>query len=70
MTPTYGLEPGIDHLAFRSPGELLFLLDGLRLRPDAYERVRLRGRAKAEAYRASVVWPRIVSDLLREVTQV
>lgn len=67
LTPTFGLEPGIDHLTFRSPGELLFLLDGLRLRPDAYERVRLWGRAKAEGHRASVVWPRIVGDLLREL---
>jgi hypothetical protein len=67
LAPTFGLEPGIDHLTFRSPGELLFLLDGLRLRPDAYERVRLWGRAKAEGYRASVVWPRVVGDLLREL---
>jgi len=67
LTPPFGLEPGIDHLTFRSPGELLFLLDGLRLRPDAFERVRLWGRAKAEGYRASVVWPRIVGDLLREL---
>ena len=38
----------------------------LQRRPDSYDRVRLAGRAKAEAYRASVVWPRVVGDLLAD----
>ena len=37
------------------------ILIQLRLRPDAYERVRVRGRLKAEEHRASRVWPRIVA---------
>ena len=33
--------------------------------PDAFQRVRVRGRQKAEQYRASRVWPRAVRDLFR-----
>jgi hypothetical protein len=40
----------------------------LRWRPDSYERVRVRGRLKAEQHRASRVWPRIVRDLLRDLS--
>jgi hypothetical protein len=29
--------------------------------------VRIRGRLKAEEHRASVVWPRIVADLLQDI---
>jgi hypothetical protein len=67
LQPTYGLEPGIDLLEFDSVDRLQTLLIQLRRRPDAYERVRIRGRLKAEEHRASRVWPRIVRDLLADV---
>ncbi|MGI8780142.1 MAG: hypothetical protein ACR2L8_08240 [Solirubrobacteraceae bacterium] len=35
--------------------------------PPAYERVRIRGRRKAEAFRASHVYPRLVDDLLLDL---
>jgi hypothetical protein len=65
--PLCGLEPGIDFLPFDGDAELDTLLAQLRLRPDAYERVRVRGREKAEEHRASRVWPRIVHDLLQDI---
>jgi hypothetical protein len=67
LQPSYGLEPGIDLLEFDSVDRLQTLLIQLRRRPDAYERVRIRGRLKAEEHRASRVWPRIVRDLLADV---
>jgi len=67
IAPLHGLEPGIDFIAVDAQHEMGTVLHQLRRRPDAYQRVRLRGRAKAELFRASVVWPRILGDLLREL---
>jgi hypothetical protein len=67
LTPPPGLEPGIDFLPIDSREGLMALLHQLQLRPDAYERVRIRGRLKAEDHRASRVWPRIVRDLLHDL---
>jgi hypothetical protein len=67
LAPPCGLEPGIDFLEFDSTDDLLTLLYQLNRRPDAYDRVRVRGRLKAEEHRASRVWPRILWDLLHDV---
>jgi hypothetical protein len=67
LAPTCGLEPGIDFLEIDSRDHLLTLLIQLRWRPDSYERVRVRGRLKAEQHRASRVWPRIARDLLEDL---
>jgi hypothetical protein len=67
FAPTCGLEPGIDLLEAGTPELMVTLLAQLRLRPDAYERVRVRGRLKAEDHRASRVWPRLVRDLLQDL---
>jgi hypothetical protein len=67
LAPACGLEPGIDFLEIESTDGLLTLLYQLRLRPDSYDRVRVRGRLKAEEHRASRVWPRIVGDLLEDI---
>lgn len=67
LSPTHGLEPGIDFVEIRRPDELMTTLYQLRRRPDTFERIRRRGRAKAEDYRASRVWPRVIGDLLRDV---
>ena len=67
FAPTCGLEPGIDYLEAATPELMVTLLAQLRLRPDAYERIRVRGRLKAEEHRASRVWPRIVRDLLQDL---
>ena len=67
LTPPCGLEPGIDFLPLHSREHLMTLLYQLQRRPEAYERIRVRGRLKAEEHRASRVWPRIVGDLLQDL---
>jgi hypothetical protein len=67
LTPACGLEPGIDFIEIATREELTTVLHQLRARPDAYHRVRIRGRLKADAHRASRVWPRLVEDLLRDL---
>ena len=67
LSPSHGLEPGIDFLELRRPDELMTFLYQLHRRPEAFERVRLRGRVKAEDYRASRLWPRLIGDLLADV---
>jgi hypothetical protein len=67
LSPTHGLEPGIDYLEFSEPDELLSMLRTVARQPHAYRRVRVRGRRKAEQYRASVVWPRLVADAFDDV---
>jgi hypothetical protein len=67
FVPSCGLEPGIDYLPVADREGLAAALTRLALRPDAYERVRIRGRLKAEEHRASVVWPRLVHDLLEDI---
>jgi hypothetical protein len=67
LSPTHGLEPDIDYLEFAEPDQLLALLRAAVRFPRAYERVRVRGRRKAEAFRASTVYPRLLDDLLADL---
>jgi hypothetical protein len=67
LSPTHGLEPGIDYLEVRHPEELLRTVGQIHLYPDLHRRVRIRGRRKAEAFRASRVYPRLVHDLLLDL---
>jgi hypothetical protein len=67
FNPTCGLEAGIDHVLVTSREDVVATLTQLRLYPEAYERLRVRGRLKAEEHRASAVWPRLVRDLLEDV---
>ena len=67
LSPTHGLEPGIDYLEFSEPDELLSMLRTVSRHPGAYQRVRVRGRRKAEQYRAGHVWPRLVADAFADV---
>jgi len=67
MEPTRGLEPGLDHLVVTAPHELMRVLDQLAVRPRAWEPVRARGRFKAEAFRASRAWPRLLDDLAADL---
>jgi hypothetical protein len=63
LVPTRGLEPGLDHLQIEAPDQLMRILDQLAQRPGAYERVRIRGRRRAESFRASATWHRWLGDL-------
>jgi hypothetical protein len=63
LEPTHGLEQGIDYLPFDAREELVWILDRLRRFPEMCQRIRIRGRMKAESYRASRIFARIVHDL-------
>jgi hypothetical protein len=63
LSPQHGLEPDIDFLEFHDAGQLERLLDTLRRDSTAWHSVRVRGRRKAEQFRASRVYPRLVADL-------
>lgn len=63
LTPSHGLEPGIDFIEIASAAEIVHVLHVLETYPGAYDRIRIRGRAKAELYRSSVVYPRLIHDL-------
>jgi hypothetical protein len=67
LSPTHGLEPGIDYVEVRHPEELFRAVDQIHLYPDLHRRVRIRGRRKAEAFRASRVYPRLLHDLLLDL---
>ena len=67
LSPTHGLEPGIDYLEITLPRELMHHAYTLQRFPAAYERVRVRGRMKAEQYRASAIYPRLIHDLYADV---
>jgi hypothetical protein len=68
LSPTHGLEPGIDYVEFHRPDQLADLLSALRRTPAMWQAVRLRGRRKAELFRASRVYPRLAHDLLEDLS--
>jgi hypothetical protein len=61
------LERDIDYLHVDSPEGLAWTLDRLGRFPEMYQRIRVRGRLKAEQYRASRLFRRIAHDLLADV---
>jgi hypothetical protein len=67
LSPTHGLEPDIDYLEAADPEQLIAILHAAVRFPAAYLRVRHRGRAKAEAFRASRVYPRLIDDFLTDL---
>jgi hypothetical protein len=67
LAPTHGLERNIDYLHISSPTELEWMLARLKRFPEMHQRVRVRGRLKAEQYRSSRVFARLVHDLVADV---
>jgi hypothetical protein len=67
LSPEHGLEPGLDYIEIRTPGQLQHLIEMMRRFPNMYHRVRVRGRRKAEDFRASKVYPKLVADLLGDI---
>jgi hypothetical protein len=67
LHPAHGLEPGLDFVVTQTPGELLHALVSLRRFPAMWHRVRVRGRRKAEQFRASRVYPRLLHDLFADL---
>ena len=64
LSPTHGLEHDIDYVPVGTADGLAHAIERLHRFPGLWHRVRVRGRQKAEAFRASHVWPRMVEDLL------
>ncbi|HYI80959.1 MAG TPA: hypothetical protein VEW67_08885 [Thermoleophilaceae bacterium] len=67
LLPSRGLEPGIDYVEARTPDEVRAVVENAARSPGAFERMRLRGRRKAELFRSSRVVARLVDDLLLEL---
>lgn len=67
LSPTHGLEGGIDYIQFTTAGELSDVLTALERFPGTWHDVRVRGRRKAEIFRASRVYPRLVNDLFADL---
>jgi hypothetical protein len=67
LAPAHGLECDIDYLRVDSPEGLLATLDRLARFPEMSWRLRVRGRRKAELFRASMLFPRVAHDLLLDV---
>jgi hypothetical protein len=67
LDPQHGLERGIDYLQVDAASELRRALAVVVRFPRAHHRVRVRGRRKAEQFRASRVYPRLVGDLLADI---
>lgn len=67
LSPTHGLEPSLDFIQVLVPEELHRALHNVRRAPDAFRRMRFRGRHKAEYFRASNVYPRMMQDLVADL---
>jgi len=69
LAPLHGLEPDLDFLQADDPDRILDFLWTLERFPAEFDRVRHRGRLKAEHFRASRIWPRVLHDLLLDVRE-
>jgi hypothetical protein len=67
LSPTHGLEHDIDYVPVGTADGLAHAIERLHRFPGLWHRVRVRGRQKAEGFRASHVWPRLVEDLLSDL---
>lgn len=68
LSPSHGLEPGIDYFEISTPEELQDTVGRVRRQPDSANFTRWRGRQKAESFRATAVWARLLHDLLADVS--
>jgi hypothetical protein len=67
LVPAHGLERDIDYLQIRVESDLVAVLDRLNRFPEMYQRIRVRGRLKAEQYRSSRLFGRLAHDVLADV---
>ena len=68
LSPYHGLRPGSELLVVHTPWGLWELVREIERTPEAFRPVRLAGRRAAERFRASVVYPRLVRDVLADVS--
>lgn len=67
LDPARGLEPGIDFIEGPELGDVYLAIQAAAADLGAFQRIRLRGRLKAERFRASAVYPKLVGDLLEDL---
>lgn len=67
LSPTNGLDPGIDFIQADDADDLVSYLGLIADDPSRFEWIRTRGHLKAEAFRASRVYARLLLDLLQDV---
>lgn len=67
LHPAHGLEVNLDYLRFESPEDLVLMLDRLAMFPEMHARTQIRGRVKAETFRSSRIFGRLIHDLLLDV---
>lgn len=63
LRPAHGLERNIDYLQVDSPHGLVWVLERLARFPEMHRRITVRGRLKAEQFRASRLFARLIHDL-------
>jgi hypothetical protein len=66
LSPDHGLIAGEHYLEVSEPGELVALLGELARDPGAYTHVQAAGRAQAERFRASRVYPELIRAALAD----
>ncbi|MEX2195742.1 MAG: hypothetical protein WD844_10700 [Thermoleophilaceae bacterium] len=67
LAPSRGLVPGLDYVEAANLEEVQLAVWAFQQWPPAYAATRRRGRLKAELFRASRVYSRVISDALRDV---
>jgi hypothetical protein len=67
LSPRHELRSGVDYLEASTPEQLLELVDELAREPLAYAEVQVAGRAQAERFRASRVYPELIRDARSDV---
>lgn len=67
LEPAHSLELNIDYLGLGTPGMLVETLRRIERFPDTYHAIRVRGRMKAEQFRASRVFARLTRDLFDDI---
>jgi hypothetical protein len=67
IDPGFGLEAGTDYVEIRDADELDLRLHQLIQRPETYDRIRIQGHRKSRRLRASLLWPRVLGDLWRDL---
>lgn len=63
LHPTHGLEPNVDFLEIENPIDFCMILEELTNFPESVQRIRNSGRRKAEYFRASAVYEKLIREI-------
>jgi hypothetical protein len=67
LSPSHGLEDRRDFLQASTPEQFLALVDEAVADPSAFADIQAAGRAQAERFRASVVYPQLIREAIDDV---